>query len=65
MLKIFILMLLLCIGCTKDELEEIPVDDFVIVESQTEEQESRIYVYVCGAVKNPGVYELEEGSRTF
>ena len=26
---------------------------------------SLCYVHICGAVKNPGVYELEEGSRVF
>ena len=25
----------------------------------------KIFVHVCGQVKNPGVYELEEGSRVF
>ena len=29
------------------------------------EIENKIYVFVCGAVKNPGVYELTQGSRAF
>ena len=34
--------------------------------SQTEIQEERLlYVYVCGQVKNPGVYTLPEGSRIY
>lgn len=34
--------------------------------SATEPQQSGvIYVHVCGAVKNPGVYELETGSRVY
>ena len=32
--------------------------------SKTEEAES-IFVHVCGAVKNPGVYELPAGSRLY
>ena len=37
------------------------------VESRTDvaaEKRTRIYVHVCGAVKVPGVYQLEEGSRS-
>lgn len=30
-----------------------------------ETQEAVLYVYVCGCVKNPGVYLLSEGSRRF
>lgn len=28
-------------------------------------QKTMIYVYVCGAVRSPGVYELEEGTRVY
>lgn len=38
------------------------------VESEGEKQQSEeqlVYVHVCGAVKEPGVYELPEGSRVF
>ena len=28
-------------------------------------QAQKIYVHICGAVVNPGVYELDEGSRVF
>lgn len=31
----------------------------------TENEEDLIYVYVCGQVKSPGVYVLDEGSRLF
>ena len=31
--------------------------------SEKIEEPQRIYVYVCGAVEVPGVYQLEEGSR--
>lgn len=37
-----------------------------VEESLSPEQEvSGIYVYICGAVKNPGVYELLPGSRVY
>lgn len=73
-----VLILVLCIlfisGCGREdsfslilsdestytEIEELPQN----LEEDTEEKK-RIYVYVCGAVQNPGVYELEEGSRIF
>lgn len=29
------------------------------------EESGQIYVYVCGAVKNPGVYQADSGSRLF
>lgn len=34
-------------------------------ECTTMTQEAVIYVYVCGAVANPGVYQIPEGSRLF
>lgn len=65
MLRIIVLMLLLFItGCTSTEWEEIPLEDTVITEEQ-QEIKDLIYVFVCGAVKNPGVYELHQGSRAF
>lgn len=33
--------------------------------SETEMQAEVYYVYLCGAVKNPGVYALPEGSRIY
>ncbi len=49
-------------------LEEpiVPVDETNgILEETTDVQESKIYVYICGAVREPGVYEIAEGSRLF
>ena len=34
-------------------------------EGATMSQAEMIYVYVCGAVANPGVYQIPEGSRLF
>ncbi len=33
------------------------------IEQQKDSEPALIYVYVCGAVRKPGVYSLEEGSR--
>ena len=38
-------------------------DDFENVEASDSEDISKIFVYVCGEVVSPGVYELDEGSR--
>jgi len=55
-------------GCgVKDEALVLPLKEpEMVVEAATQEeamQESMICVYVCGAVENPGVVELPEGSR--
>lgn len=49
-------------GSGKTELDEA-VSEGTRLESQTEPR--GIYVHICGEVKNPGVYELPEGSRIF
>lgn len=36
-----------------------------ITESGNANEESRVLVYVVGAVKEPGVYELQRGSRVY
>jgi competence protein ComEA len=41
------------------------LDTDTTVETQVNNETSLIYVYVCGAVTNPGVYELEAGSRLY
>lgn len=47
-------------------------DTSVIINSESENQEStnsssssKIFVYVCGYVLNPGVYEFNQGERVF
>ena len=43
---------------------DLPLPETQVRDSEEDEKEpSVIYVYVCGAVKNAGVYELPEGSR--
>lgn len=59
-----VLMIGLC-ACEKKEQEEMLLDvnaETVSVDTTTEEN---IWVYVCGAVAQEGVYELPEGSRIY
>ena len=52
---------------------KIPYDESIVLEDETngigeetaDEQDAMIYVYICGAVTEPGVYEIAEGSRLF
>ena len=60
-----------CSGKEGESLEELSVSD----KEKTEEEQSApeeqkdpaetVYVYVCGAVNAPGVYELKEDARVF
>lgn len=43
--------------------EEVPDSAVDLEPISNPEDDSRIYVYVCGAVKSAGVYEVERGSR--
>ena len=66
MLKVFTVILLLFVtACNDTTWEEIPLEETVIAEQEEQEVQEMIYVFVCGAVKCPGVYELAEGSRAF
>ncbi|MBO5303635.1 MAG: helix-hairpin-helix domain-containing protein [Lachnospiraceae bacterium] len=72
LLKIVICgMIFLCLGCgndTKVYLENT-TEEVVSTEEDTMQSaavpQSMCYVHVCGAVKEPGVYALKEGSRIF
>ncbi len=60
-------------GCGNKTASFIEAEDNVIAETQLTEdatieevlrtEREMLYVYVCGAVQNPGVYTLPEGSR--
>ena len=65
MLKIVVFVLLMCMGCSGNEVEEISLQETESIDMQMEDKEDSIFVYVCGAVSVPGVYELESGSRVF
>jgi competence protein ComEA len=47
-------------GAEDDVLQS---EDDVLVSK--EQETSKIYVYICGAVQNPGVYEMEADSRIY
>ncbi|MBE5877970.1 MAG: hypothetical protein E7290_13950 [Lachnospiraceae bacterium] len=70
--SVFLSVLLM--GCTasQDTIEWKTKEQEVLVEQQTaaEEaadvsQEAYICVHVCGAIRNPGVYEVPEGCRLY
>ncbi|MDD3404104.1 MAG: helix-hairpin-helix domain-containing protein [Hespellia sp.] len=70
---IFMLLLLGCTGCGKQEetgLQEMTIEAEQEKESKKEPeteklQEHQVWVYVCGAVNQPGVYTFEEGVRVY
>lgn len=67
---LWIILMLCCCGCQKkqqmEEVEEIPLEQSENGEKeQVLEKETSIYVYVCGAVLQTGVYELPQGSRVY
>lgn len=49
----------------KENTKENGEKEAVKEKGQTEITEEKLYVYVCGEVKSPGVYELEPGSRIY
>lgn len=65
------IFVLSCLGCQKkqpvQELEEINPKKTEISgkKEAKEESEESIYVYVCGAVAQAGVYELKQDSRVY
>lgn len=61
---------LICTGCNaKDEIyleqTEMATDSGAADSEETELTAEACYVYICGAVANPGVYEVEAGSRIY
>lgn len=61
-----LLLALMMAGCSKEtnQLPLEPVDVSSVPEEESETKDS-IFVFVCGAVKLEGVYELPSGSRVF
>lgn len=64
-LVIIIIILILIIGIVYSKKVEKKVEIKRIIETKKEikKEKDKIYVDIKGAVKNPGVYELEEGNR--
>lgn len=59
-------MLCICFGCAKKEetvLEEVVLEETKEETKKENVSEEKMLVHVCGAVNNPGVYELPEDSR--
>lgn len=69
-------LVVMCISaCGNDTAQYLKVEEATELETQTETLQSTevreipedtpkvCYVYICGAVQNPGVYTLPEGSR--
>jgi len=52
--------------CTQMTEGETGLPNVTVTEAMSDNKESRLcYVYICGAVEQPGVYALVEGSRIF
>lgn len=66
---IFCALFLVLFGCGEKPdliLQETSLAQETLSEQETEKQQSQnIFVYICGEVKNPGVYELPSGSRIY
>ena len=66
-------MILLLTGCTRKteiNMDGLREESFSETEQERQMEEqtgvsSVIYVYVCGAVQKPGVYELQDGMRVY
>lgn len=56
------LLFLLCAACTADQTKE-PVSLVTEDAGKKDQTDEKLCVYVCGAVKESGVYFLEAGSR--
>lgn len=56
-------------GCSDSRKEQGELTEAEVLADSSEEiesdEESSIYVYICGQVQNPGVYELRAGSRVY
>lgn len=68
--RIMILLLTVCllVACKKEEVGIVALEDVETsaeAEELVEEIPDTIFVYVCGAVVNEGVYELPRGSRSY
>ncbi|MCR5665439.1 MAG: helix-hairpin-helix domain-containing protein [Eubacterium sp.] len=71
MKKIAIALILLCYamlivtGCSSSGEDLLLSEESTQSRKQDETQSDEIYVYICGAVKSPGVYPVKDGSRIY
>ena len=66
-IKVFLMtacFILVCSGCTEKKVQE-DLADVQVEEAEQKEEKQSVFVYVCGAVRSEGVYELEAGSRVY
>ena len=62
----FILLMFCCItSCAKEEKEVLSLEKNEGRTEQNKQENSTVYVHVCGAVIQEGVYELPKGSRVY
>lgn len=64
---LIIVFLFQIVACAQGEKETVTLEEAELerVEETEELQTDSIFVYVCGAVKQEGVYELPAGSRVY
>ena len=62
---VMLLIVLGLVACKRDEAEVLVMEEAQVESEIVEEVPKMIFVYVCGAVVNEGVYELPEGSRGY
>lgn len=64
---VLIISMFVClVACQKEEQQPLALEPVEEEETlQSEEQAESIFVHVCGAVQNEGVYELPAGSRVY
>lgn len=62
-----LMILFLCSGCKKQEVlitqDDTEESEEMQQDSLKESKDAKIFVYLCGEVVNPGVYELDAESR--
>lgn len=57
--------LLLSASAESETAQTLQETGEAVQESGSSEEAGKIYVYICGAVENPGVYQADSGSRLF
>lgn len=72
--KLWVMILFFCMvilaGCRekKEEmviLEEVELEEELVESEAGKTEDNKIYVYICGQVMSPGVYEMDTESRVY
>ena len=66
-ITLFLIISMLCIvsACQRKEQQVVSLNSEGVIKEEEKEMETTLFVYVCGAVLNEGVYELPVGSRVY